>query len=159
MEILSRHSWCEEMCVFYFIIYIHIILISLVLIYNCTSIEFSNSIFSLFIFYWCQLLNFSSRKCLSFCWWLLIVILYRHLSQQVVLWCNGADGNDRHTQSLPGYQVPWTKVSVVCQGCHMINASMMPLIGTQEPVSQSLHSCQGIFSHHPNYCIWNSFTK
>lgn len=65
----------------------------------------------------------------------------------MVLWCNGANGNDRHTQSLPGYQISWTEVSVVCQGCHMINASMMPLIGTQESVSQSLHSCQGIFSH------------
>jgi hypothetical protein len=150
------------MCIFYFIIYIHIILISLVLMYNCKSTEFNNSIFILFMFKffsWCQILNFPSRKCLSFCWLLLIVIIYRHLSQQVVLWCSGANGNDRRTKSLPGYQISWTEVSVVCQGCHMINASMMLLIGTQEPVSQSLHSCQGIFSHHTNYCIWNSFTK
>lgn len=63
----------------------------------------------------------------------------------MVLWCSGTNGNDRHTQSLPRYQISWTEVSVVCQGCHMINASIMPLIGAQEPVSQSLHSCQEPF--------------
>jgi len=49
------------MCIFYFIIYTHIILISLVLIYNCTGIEFNNYIFILFVFkyfFWCKILNF-----------------------------------------------------------------------------------------------------